>query len=66
MRSVGTSTSAAVMSAVPANMTITLGTRQLPSRDAFQTAFLISTTAACVAIALTALIPMRTAAADPR
>lgn len=66
MRSVGTSTSAAVMSAVLATMTITLGTRQLPSRDAFQTAFLISTTAACVAIALTALIPMRTAAADPR
>ncbi|MGW6335224.1 MFS transporter [Nocardia rhamnosiphila] len=66
MRSVGTSTSAAVMSAVLANMTITLGTRQLPSRDAFQTAFLISTTAACVAIALTALIPMRQSAADPR
>ncbi|MFQ6227436.1 hypothetical protein [Nocardia sp. NPDC002869] len=54
------------MSAVMAHMTITPGTRQLPSRDAFQTAFLISTTAACVAIALTALIPMRTAAADPR
>ncbi|WP_449877427.1 MFS transporter [Nocardia fusca] len=66
MRSVGTSTSAAVMSAVLANMTISLGTQQLPSRDAFHTAFLISTTAACVAIALTALIPMRTAAPDPR
>jgi MFS family permease len=62
MRSVGTSTSAAVMSAVLANMTISLGTQQLPSRDAFHTAFLISTTTACVAIALTALIPMRTAA----
>jgi hypothetical protein len=43
-----------------------LGAWQLPARDAFHTAFLISTTAACVAIALTALIPMRTAAPDPR
>lgn len=64
MRSVGTSTSAAVMSAVLANMTITLGTRQLPSRDAFHTAFLISVTAAGVAIALTALIPLRAPATD--
>ncbi|MFI2233947.1 MFS transporter [Nocardia testacea] len=66
MRSVGTSTSAAVMSAVLANMTITLGTRQLPSRDAFQTAFLISVTAAGIAIALTALIPLRAPATDAR
>ncbi|WP_373293012.1 MFS transporter [Nocardia jinanensis] len=66
MRSVGTSTSAAVMSAVLANMTITLGTHQLPSRDAFQTAFLISVTAAGVAIALTTLIPMRTDAVESR
>lgn len=64
MRSVGTSTSAAVMSAVLANMTITLGGHQLPSRDAFHTAFLISVTAAVVAIALTAVIPMRTDQAD--
>ncbi|MGW0178489.1 MFS transporter [Nocardia sp. NPDC003345] len=64
MRSVGTSTSAAVMSAVLANMTITLGGHQLPSRDAFHTAFLISVTAAVVAIALTAVIPMRTDRAD--
>ncbi|MGW5384673.1 MFS transporter [Nocardia sp. NPDC003963] len=64
MRSVGTSTSAAVMSAVLANMTITLGTRELPSRDAFQTAFLISVVAAGAAIALTTLIPMRTGAAQ--
>lgn len=64
MRSVGTSTSAAVMSAVLANMTITLGDHQLPSRDAFHTAFLISVTAAIVAIALTAVIPMRTEHAD--
>ncbi|NUS91347.1 MAG: MFS transporter [Nocardia sp.] len=59
MRSVGTSTSAAVMSAVLANMTVTIGTHPMPSRDAFQTAFFISVTAACVAIALTALIPAR-------
>lgn len=64
MRSVGTSTSAAVMSAVLANMTITLGSQALPSRDAFHTAFLISVAAACAAIALTALIPKRSDVAD--
>ncbi|WP_062973283.1 MFS transporter [Nocardia flavorosea] len=64
MRSVGTSTSAAVMSAVLANMTITLGSQVLPSRDAFHTAFLISVAAACAAIALTALIPKRADVAD--
>lgn len=65
MRSVGTSTSAAVASAVLANMTITLGSQVLPSRDAFHTTFLISVAAACTAIALTALIPMRTDVPDP-
>ncbi|WP_459547874.1 MFS transporter [Nocardia sp. X0981] len=60
MRSVGTSTSAAVAGAVLANMTITLGGQHLPSRDAFHTAFLISVVAAGLAILLTTLIPMRT------
>nr|WP_081595745.1 MFS transporter [Nocardia carnea] len=64
MRSVGTSTSAAVMSAVLANMTITLGSQALPSRDAFHTTFLISVAAACAAIALTALIPKQADVAD--
>ncbi|WP_324197837.1 MFS transporter [Nocardia abscessus] len=59
MRSIGTSTSAAVMSVVLAHMTIQFGPHLLPSRDGFHTTFLIAMAAALVAIALTALIPMR-------
>lgn len=59
MRSVGTSTSAAVMSVVLAHMTISLGGHLLPSRDGFQTAFGISIAAAVVAILLTLCIPTR-------
>ncbi|MEU0876916.1 MFS transporter [Nocardia brasiliensis] len=62
MRSVGTSTSSAVMSVVLAHMTMQLGPHVLPSRDGFHTTFLIATAAAIVAIVLTALIPMRRAA----
>ncbi|WP_280467319.1 MFS transporter [Nocardia cyriacigeorgica] len=58
MRSIGTSTSAAVMSVVLAHMTISLAGHALPSRDGFHTAFLISVAAAAVAIVLTSLIPM--------
>ncbi|NKY25335.1 Bacillibactin exporter [Nocardia gamkensis] len=59
MRSIGTSTSAAVMSVVLAHMTMQLGPHLLPSRDGFHTTFLIAMVAALVAIGLTALIPMR-------
>ncbi|MGK8522277.1 MFS transporter [Nocardia asteroides] len=59
MRSIGTSTSAAVMSVVLAHMTIQFGPHPLPSRDGFHTTFLIAMAAALVAIGLTALIPMR-------
>ena len=59
MRSIGTSTSAAVMSVVLAHMTMSLGGHQLPTRDAFHTAFGISIVAALVAIGVTACIPMR-------
>ncbi len=59
MRSIGTSTSAAVMSVVLAHMTIQYGPHLLPSRDGFHTTFLIAMAAALVAIGLTALIPMR-------
>ena len=59
MRSIGTSTSAAVMSVVLAHMTMSLGGHELPSEAAFHTAFGISITAAIVAIGLTAAIPMR-------
>ncbi|MEV0245194.1 MFS transporter [Nocardia sp. NPDC050712] len=58
MRSVGTSTSSAVMSVVLAHMTIQLGTHVLPSREGFHTTFFIAMAAAVVAIALTACIPM--------
>ncbi|MEU7140250.1 MFS transporter [Nocardia sp. NPDC046473] len=61
MRSVGTSTSSAVMSVVLAHMTMQLGVHVFPSRDGFHTTFLIATAAAVVAIVLTALIPMRKA-----
>ncbi len=59
MRSIGTSTSAAVMSVVLAHMTIEFGPHLLPSRDGFHTTFLIAMAAALAAIGLTALIPMR-------
>ncbi|WP_040695165.1 MFS transporter, partial [Nocardia vinacea] len=62
MRSIGTSTSAAVMSVVLAHMTMQLGSHVLPSRDGFHTTFLIATAAALVAIVLTLVIPMRKAA----
>ncbi|MEU2253034.1 MFS transporter [Nocardia xishanensis] len=58
MRSIGTSTSSAVMSVVLAHMTISLGAHLLPSRDGFHTTFFIAMAAAIVAIALTACIPM--------
>jgi MFS family permease len=61
MRSIGTSSSAAVMSVVLAHMTIQLGPHVLPSRDGFHTTFLIATAAAVLAIVLTVLIPMRKA-----
>ncbi|WP_330250159.1 MFS transporter [Nocardia sp. NBC_00565] len=62
MRSIGTSSSAAVMSVVLAHMTMQLGPHVLPSRDGFHTTFLIATAAALVAIVLTLIIPMRKAA----
>ncbi len=61
MRSIGTSTSAAVMGVVLAHMTMQLGPHVLPSREGFHTAFFIAMAGAVVAIALTACIPMRKA-----
>ncbi|MBF6364417.1 MFS transporter [Nocardia puris] len=58
MRSIGTSTSAAVMSVVLAHMTVSLGAHVLPSRDGFHTTFYIAVAASIVAIVLTACIPM--------
>ncbi|MEV0331920.1 MFS transporter [Nocardia sp. NPDC050717] len=61
MRSVGTSTSAAVMGVVLAHMTMQLGSHTLPSREGFHTAFYIAIAGAVVAIALTLCIPARKA-----
>lgn len=58
MRSIGTSTSSAVMSVVLAHMTMSLGAHLLPSREGFHTTFFIAMAAAVVAIALTACVPM--------
>ncbi|MFD4352018.1 MFS transporter [Nocardia sp. NPDC058518] len=58
MRSIGTSTSAAVMGVVLAHMTINLGPHVLPSREGFHTAFFIAMAGAVAAIVLTACIPL--------
>nr|WP_229683979.1 MFS transporter [Nocardia camponoti] len=58
MRSIGTSTSSAVMGVVLAHMTMQLGTHMLPTREAFHTAFFIAMAGAIAAIAFTACIPM--------
>ncbi|KAA0023958.1 MFS transporter [Antrihabitans cavernicola] len=59
MRSIGTSTSSAVMSVVLAHLTISLGEHVLPSQHGFSVAFMISIGAAVLAVALAACIPMR-------
>ncbi|TCJ99831.1 MFS transporter [Nocardia alba] len=59
MRSIGTSTSAAVMGVVLAHMTMHLGPHMVPTRAAFHTAFFIAMAGALVALALTLCIPMR-------
>nr|WP_255450417.1 MFS transporter [Skermania sp. ID1734] len=61
MRSVGTSTSAAVTSVVLAQNAMTLGGHTLPSLGGFHLAFLIAVAAAAVAVGLTACIPSRRA-----
>ncbi|MFE1592744.1 MFS transporter [Nocardia sp. NPDC058705] len=59
MRSIGTSTSAAVMGVVLAHMTMQLGPHLVPTRSAFHTAFFIAMAGAVAAIVLTACVPMR-------
>lgn len=57
MRSIGTSSAAAVISVVLAGMTVTLGTATIPSFDAFRTTFVIAMVAAVVALVFAFLIP---------
>ncbi len=57
MRSIGTSTSAAVIGVVLAAMTTLIGDAVVPSLDAFRITFLVAIVAALVSLMFTALIP---------
>ncbi|MEE2061104.1 MFS transporter [Rhodococcus artemisiae] len=57
MRSIGTSSAAAVIGVVLAAMTTRIGDAVVPSLDGFRITFLIAVVAAVVSLAITALIP---------
>ncbi|MEU2001968.1 MFS transporter [Rhodococcus sp. NPDC019627] len=57
MRSIGTSTSAAVVSVILAGMTVTVGTAVIPSLDAFRAGFIASIIASMVTLVFAWLIP---------
>ncbi|MFI6399591.1 MFS transporter [Rhodococcus coprophilus] len=57
MRSIGTSTAAAVIGVVLAAMTVQIGDAVVPALSGFRTTFLVATIASAVALVLTALIP---------
>jgi hypothetical protein len=59
MRSIGTSSSSAVVGVVLAHMTTTFGTTTLPSENGFRTALIIGGGAAVIALTITAFIPGR-------
>ncbi|MFJ6215798.1 MFS transporter [Streptomyces sp. NPDC092296] len=63
MRSIGTSTSSAVVGVVLARMTQPLGPVQVPSLDGFRTSFLLAAAGGVLALALTAFVPGRRPAA---
>ncbi|MEV4598925.1 MFS transporter [Amycolatopsis sp. NPDC049253] len=68
MRSVGTSTSSAVMATLLANLTITVGALTVPSLTGFRTTFAVAAVAAVIGLGLTALVPpvrAKTAAPEP-
>ncbi|MFD9134792.1 MFS transporter [Streptomyces bottropensis] len=66
MRALGTSTAAAVVGVVLAQMTTTLGGFSLPSEDGFRTGLLIGCGAALLAAAVAAFIPAaRVTTTDP-
>ncbi|MET9290461.1 MFS transporter [Streptomyces sp. NPDC003077] len=64
MRSIGTSTSSAVMAAILANMTTRLGPVEVPTEHGFRMTYVVALLAAVVGILLTLVIPRvpRTAA----
>ncbi|NUU24824.1 MAG: MFS transporter [Streptomycetaceae bacterium] len=59
MRSIGTSTSAAVVSMILANMTTQMGPRAVPSLDGFKTGLWVGCGAAVAGTLVTLLIPAR-------
>lgn len=64
MRSVGMSSSAAVMGVILANMTMSLGTVTVPSLAGFHTTFIVAVGAALIALVLAGLIPRNRPAAE--
>ncbi|MBB2503466.1 MFS transporter [Amycolatopsis echigonensis] len=64
MRSVGTSTSSAVMATMLAHLTITVGSFTVPSLAGFRATFAVAAVAAVAGLALTAAVP-RFRAASP-
>ncbi len=57
MRSIGTSTASAVMTAILANMTMRLGPAQLPTEDGFRMTYVVAMAATIVGLLLTLAIP---------
>jgi Na+/melibiose symporter-like transporter len=57
MRSLGTSTAAALLSAVLANVTVDVGGRQLPSLTGFRIAFALAAGTILIGLLLTAFLP---------
>ncbi|MGW8377157.1 MFS transporter [Streptomyces sp. ODS28] len=64
MRSIGTSTSSAVIGVVLANMTVGFRGSSVPGLDGFRTAFLIAAGAAVLGLVIAAFLPGRGAAAS--
>ncbi|MFF5717606.1 MFS transporter [Streptomyces buecherae] len=57
MRSIGTSTSSAVMAAILSNMTLRLGPVEVPTEDGFRVTYVVAMVAAAVGLLLTLAIP---------
>lgn len=58
MRSVGTTTSSAVMAVIMTSATVSYGSTAVPSHSAFETCFLVGAIAAFVGVGITLLIPV--------
>lgn len=65
-RSLGTSTSAAIVGVVLATLSTGEGDTRVPTADAFQVSFLLGIGAAVIALVLALLIPKRSAPAPER